>query len=81
MPKIIIYSTPDCHFCLSVKKFIEEKGFEYEERNVYENADYVDEMIKKSNQMGVPVIDIDGEIIVGFNRPRLEEILAEKRTA
>jgi len=79
MSKIIIYSTPSCPYCISAKHFFRERNLSYEERDVSKNPEYIDEMIKKSHQMGVPVIDIDGEIIVGFDRLKLEEIFNEKK--
>ncbi|MDP4038650.1 MAG: glutaredoxin domain-containing protein [bacterium] len=81
MPQIIIYTTPVCQFCNGAKEFLTDQGFKFREYDVYNDPAKVDEMIKKSGQMGVPVIDIDGEIVVGFNKSRLEEILKEKKTA
>ncbi|MEK9157568.1 MAG: glutaredoxin domain-containing protein [Patescibacteria group bacterium] len=77
MPKITIYSTPTCHFCHLAKEYFKSKNIAYEDVNVGFGGDTArqQEMIKKSGQMGVPVIDIDGKIIVGFDRPKINQLL------
>ncbi len=70
-----IYSTPTCPFCKQVKAFFDEKGVEYTDIDVMHDQEKAAEMIHKSGQMGVPVIDIDGEIVVGFDQKRLKELL------
>ncbi len=74
MAKIIMYTTPTCVYCQMAKKFLKEKGVEYEEIDVSDPIK-AEEMVKKSGQMGVPVIDIDGEIIVGFDKARISKLL------
>lgn len=78
MPKITIYTTPTCVYCKMTKAFFKEKNVIYEERDVSTDAKARDEMIAKSNQMGVPVIDVDGQITVGFDRKRLQELIGIK---
>ncbi len=73
--KIIIYTTPTCPYCQQAKAFFKEKGLNYEEKNVAADQTAAQEMIEKSGQMGVPVIEIDGQIIVGFDRAELEKAL------
>lgn len=75
MAKIKIYSTPTCPYCITLKEFLKEKGIEFENVNVAEDAQGREEMIHKSGQMGVPVVDIDGEIIVGFDKERISKLL------
>jgi len=75
---IKIYSTPSCPYCHLAKDFFQQNNIEFEDFNVAENEKALQEMVSKSGQMGVPVIDIDGEIIVGFNRAEIERILKEK---
>ncbi len=75
MPKIIIYSTPSCTYCVLAKEFFKKNNVDYIDYNVAEDVKKREEMIKKSGQMGVPVIDVDGEIIIGFDKPRLIEKL------
>lgn len=74
--KVIVYTTPTCHFCGAVKEYLTEKKIEYKEVNVQADPQAADDMIRKSGQMGVPVIDIDDQIVVGFNKPKLDELLA-----
>lgn len=76
--KIIIYSTPTCAYCVMAKEFFKKNGIEYTEYDVAEDEKAREEMFEKSHQMGVPVIDIGGEIHVGFNRAELEKALGLK---
>lgn len=78
MKKITIYSTPSCPYCVMVKDFLKSRNIEFTDFNVAEDENARNEMIKKTNQMGVPVIDIDGEIIIGFDRPKISRILGIK---
>jgi len=79
MSKITIYSTPSCHFCHMAKDFFKEKGVEFEDFDVSVNLDICFEMLEKSGQMGVPVIIINNkDIIVGFNKPKIVELLGIK---
>lgn len=75
MSKVQIYTTPTCVYCKMAKEFFKNNNVEYEEKNVAMDAGARDEMIQKSGQMGVPVIDIEGKIIVGFDQPKLKEAL------
>lgn len=68
---VTIYSTPTCHFCQMTKDFLKEKGIGYTEHNVAQDLEKRQEMIQKSGQMGVPVILVGDEIIVGFDQARL----------
>lgn len=72
---IKVYSTPTCTYCVTLKKFLTEKGIQFEAVDVSQNEADLQEMVDKSGQMGVPVIDIDGQIIVGFNRNKIVELL------
>ncbi len=75
MKKIILYTTPTCAFCPLVKKFLEEKGVEYEEIDVSEDEKARQEMIEKSGQMSVPVVIIGDDVITGFDKKKIEESL------
>ncbi len=75
MANVTIYSTPSCVYCNAAKAFFKEKGIAYTEHNVAQDAEKRKEMIEKSGQMGVPVIVIDGELIVGFNKPVVAQAL------
>ncbi|OGD66711.1 hypothetical protein A2Z61_00520 [Candidatus Campbellbacteria bacterium RIFCSPLOWO2_02_35_12] len=68
---IVIYSTPTCHFCQMAKEFFKEKGIEYTNYDVSEDMEKRKEMIEKSGQMGVPVIFIDNEMMIGFDRDKI----------
>ena len=72
---IKIYTTPTCVYCKMAKEYFKAKNISYQEFNVAENDTAREEMVKKSGQLGVPVIDIGGEIFVGFNRPEIEKAL------
>lgn len=73
--KVTVYSTPTCPYCVRVKEFLKTNNIEFEDIDVAENEDRAQEMIKKSGQMGVPVIDIGGEIVVGFDKERIKKVL------
>ncbi len=73
--EVKVYSTPTCPYCKMAKKFLEDNGIEYQHLDVAEDKAAREEMISKSGQMGVPVIDIDGEIMVGFDQTKLKEKL------
>jgi glutaredoxin-like YruB-family protein len=75
---IKIFSTPTCPYCYTLKEFLKEKGFEFEDIDVSQDAVAREEMIKKSGQMGVPVVDIDGEIVVGFDKEKICKLLKLK---
>ena len=66
--KIIIYSTPACPYCLMAKEYFKKNNINYEEFDVSVDEKSAKEMIEKSHQLGVPVIDIDGSIIIGFDK-------------
>lgn len=75
MPKIKIYTAPGCPYCVALKEFLKEKKFEFEEVDVTKNELAAEEMIKKSNQIGVPVLEIDGQIVIGFDREKISQLL------
>lgn len=75
MPTVKVYSTPSCPWCHKAKDFLKEKKIEFEDINVAENEEARKEMVDKSGQMGVPVIDIDGKIIVGFDQEAIKKEL------
>ncbi len=76
--KVIIYTTPTCPYCKQVKDYLKENEIEYQEMDVANDSDKAQEMIDKSGQMGVPVIDIEGEIIVGFDKEKIDKALSLK---
>ncbi|MDP3953709.1 MAG: glutaredoxin domain-containing protein [bacterium] len=75
MPKVTIYTTPSCVYCKMTKAFFKENNVAYDEKDVAANVTAREEMISKSQQMGVPVIDVDGKIVIGFDKESLSELL------
>lgn len=75
MAKVVVYSTPTCVYCKMAKDYFKEHNVAYEEKDVTMDMDAQEEMIEKSGQMGVPVIAIDGEMIIGFDQKRIAELL------
>ena len=78
MAKVIIYTTPTCVYCKMAKEFFKKNNVVYEEKDVLADVAAREDMTKKSGQLGVPVIDIDGKILVGFNQEALGETLGIK---
>jgi glutaredoxin 3 len=72
---VTIYSTPTCGFCYMAKDYFKRNDIEYQEKDVSYDKEAAEEMIKKTGQLGVPVIDIDGEIVIGFNEPKIATLL------
>ena len=75
MVNVIVYSSSHCPWCVKLKDFLTENNVEFEERNAQENPAYARELQEKSGGLAVPVADIDGSIIIGFNVPKLKEAL------
>jgi len=76
MQKMVkVYSTPTCPYCIRAKQFLNENNIAFENYDVSSDHEKAEEMIQKSGQMGVPVLDIDGEIIVGFDKERIKQAL------
>lgn len=75
MSKVIVYSTSTCPWCERAKEFLKQNNVEFEERNAQLNPVYANELQEKSGGVGVPVLDIDGTIIIGFNEKKIREVL------
>ena len=75
-PSVTIYSTPTCHFCHMAKDFFTDNHVQFTDHNVATDLPKRQEMVQKSGQMGVPVIDIGGQLVVGFDEPKLRELLS-----
>lgn len=75
MSKIRLFSTPICPYCFALKRFLEEKGIEFESIDVSSDLEAQKEMIEKTKQATVPVLDVDGEFIIGFDRKKICELL------
>ncbi len=76
-PKFMVklFVTPACPYCYTLKEFLKEKGIEFEEIDVSKDEKARDEMIKKSGKLEAPVIDIDGQIVVGFDKEKIVKLL------
>ncbi len=74
--KVKIYTTTTCPWCMKTKEFFRENNVKYEEANVGTNEEARNEMFQKSGQLGVPVIDVNGTIIVGFDKEALKKALS-----
>jgi glutaredoxin len=70
-----VFSTPSCPYCVALKGYLKERNVEFQDIDVSQDLEAQKEMIEKSGQYGVPVIDINGEIIVGFNQERIKQLL------
>ena len=72
---IAVYSTPSCSYCRMVKDWLKQRNVRFDDYNVASDQRRAEEMVRKSGQMGVPVTDINGRIIIGFNTAELERAL------
>jgi glutaredoxin-like YruB-family protein len=75
MKNVTIYSTPSCTYCTLAKNFFKKNGVEFTEHNVATDLTKRKEMIEKTGQMGVPVIEVNGEIVIGFDETKLRSVL------
>lgn len=75
MQNVTIYSTPTCHFCHMAKDYFKANNIAYTEHDVASDLNKRKEMVEKSGQMGVPVIVVGSELIVGFNQPKIAQML------
>ena len=73
--EVKVYSTPTCPYCIRTKQFLKDNNIVFEDIDVSDNQTAAEEMVRKSGQMGVPVLDIDGEIIAGFDKERIKQAL------
>ena len=75
MTKINIYTTPSCHYCHMTKDYLNSRGIDYSEFNVSRDEKAREKMVRISGQLGVPVITVGKEVVMGFDPRRLEELL------
>jgi glutaredoxin 3 len=73
--RVLVYSTPTCPWCIRTKQFLKERNIHFEDVDVSSNQQAAEEMIQKSGQMGVPVLDINGQIIVGLDKEKINSAL------
>ena len=72
---VTVYSAPWCAFCHAAKEYLDKLGVKYEDKDVEKDRAYAEESVNKSGQMGIPVLDIGGDIVIGFDRPRIDAAL------
>ena len=77
-PKVIVFSTPTCSYCNMAKQYFRQKNVRFTDIDVSRDQAAARDMVRRSGQMGVPVIDIGGKVIVGFNRPKIDQMLGLK---
>jgi glutaredoxin-like YruB-family protein len=75
---VTVYTTPTCGFCHQVKTYLRQRGVPFAEHDVSQDPQAAAEMVRLSGQRGVPVVVMDGQVVVGFNRPRIDQLLAQR---
>ncbi|MBI2625590.1 glutathione S-transferase N-terminal domain-containing protein [Candidatus Parcubacteria bacterium] len=78
MPNVTVYSTPSCPYCHMAREYLRANKVEFSDIDVSLDNRALDEMVAKSGQIGVPVLDINGQVIVGFDKPRIAQALGLK---
>jgi len=76
--KVRLFVTPACPYCFTLKEYLKEHGIKFEEVDVSQDEKARDDMIERSGQMGAPVIEIDGELVVGFDKEKISKLLKIK---
>ncbi|MFN3706005.1 MAG: glutaredoxin family protein [Thermoflexales bacterium] len=74
-PKVVIFTTPTCAFCNAAKHYFRQKGIRFTDVDVSKDPAAARDMVRRSGQTGVPVIDIGGRIVVGFDKARINQLL------
>ena len=77
-PRVIVFSTPTCTYCNAAKRYFREKGIRFKDVDVSRDMTAARDMVRRSGQQGVPVIDIGGKIVVGFDRGKINQYLGIK---
>jgi len=73
--RVTVYSTPTCTYCTQIKKYFDEKGVKYRDIDVSKDQKAAEQMVKRSGQQGVPQTDINGQIVIGFDRIKINNLL------
>ncbi len=77
-PRVIVFSTPTCSYCNTTKRYLREKGIKFKDVDISRDAAAARDVVRRSGQMGVPVIDIGGKIVIGFDRSKIDRFLEIK---
>lgn len=80
-PSVTVYSATWCAFCHAAKDYFDKIGVKYTDKDIESDPSFAEESVSKSGQRGIPVIDIDGEIIVGFDRPKIDAALQARHSS
>ncbi len=78
-PRVLIFTTPTCPHCRAAKRYLQQRGIPFTEVDVSRDRRAAMDMVRRSGQQGVPVLDIDGRIVVGFNRAKIDRLLGLRR--
>ncbi|WP_376790506.1 glutaredoxin family protein [Thermoflexus sp.] len=78
-PRVIIFTTPNCPWCRAAKEYLRQRGVPFKEVDVSRDAAAARDLMRRTGQMGVPVLDIGGKIVIGFNRPQIDALLGLKK--
>lgn len=76
-----VYTTPTCSYCTVAKKYLRDRNVKFREYDVSKDENKYNEMVRRSRQNGVPVIDFDGKVLVGFQKPELERLIHQRKRA
>lgn len=74
-PRVILFTTPSCSYCRKAKQYLRQRQVPFKDVDVSRDAAAARDMVKRSGQSGVPVIDVGGKVIVGFDRPKVDRLL------
>jgi glutaredoxin 3 len=74
-PRVILFTTPTCTYCRSAKQYLRQSGVPFKDVDVFRDSAAARDMVRRSRQQGVPVLDIGGKIVVGFDRPKIDHLL------
>ncbi len=74
-PRVILFTTPTCTYCRAAKRYLRERGVRFRDVDVSRDPAAARDMVRRSGQQGVPVLDIGGRIVVGFDRPKIDRLL------
>jgi len=78
-PKVIVFTTPTCSFCNTTKGYLRQKGIKFKEVDITKDESAARDLVKRTHQQGVPVIDIGGKIVIGFDKPKIDQLLGLKK--
>ena len=77
-PRVIVFTTPTCSFCKTAKGYLQQKGIRFKEVDISKDDSAAKYIVQKTHQQGVPVIDIDGKMVIGFDKPKINKLLGIK---